>query len=106
MRVKGHSERMRVKANAYRGFKDNAHHIGIKMGQALGLSPDIIEHALSLYDKYAGKAPRTLQGTMVDCLYFTANKYGAKVTIRQFAKKLKDNYGVSTQPKPRWLKCD
>ena len=105
MRVKGHSERMVVKANAYRGFKDNAHNIGTQMGKALGLSPDIIQIALSLYDQHKGKAPRTLHGTMVDCLYVTANQYGAKITIRQFAQKLKDNYGVSTQPKQRWLKC-
>ena len=101
-----HSQRMRRKAAAYRGFRDNAHERGRDMGRALGLSPDIIKEALSLYDELLGSAPRTPQGVMVDCLYVTANKYGAKTTTRTFAKRLRELYGVGTEPLTSWRGCN
>jgi len=101
-----HIERKRRKVAAYRGFHEEAHKRGKEMGRALGLSPDIIDEALSLFDEVRGDAPRTPQGAMVDCLYITANKYGAKVTTRGFAERLLEVYGVRTEPRTGWMKCN
>jgi len=105
MRTKGHSERMLHKAQTYKGFKDKAHQMGTEMGRALGLSHDIINEALALYDEVWKKAPRTPQGTMVDCIYHTANKHGAKTSTRAFSQKLRECYGVGTEPKTGWMHC-
>ncbi len=103
--MSGHSQRMRRKAETYRGFREKAREMGESMGRALGLSPDIIEGALQLYEENWQDAPRTPQGTMVDCLYVTANRYGATTTTRQFYQMLKTKYGVGTEPRPSWLQC-
>jgi hypothetical protein len=103
--MSGHSQRMRRKAEAYKGFRDKAREIGENMGRALGLSPDIIDQALDLYEEHWQDSPRTPQGTMVDCLYYVANTHGARTTTRKFYKKLKEQYGVGTEPRPSWLQC-
>ena len=97
---------MHRKARAYRGFRSDAHNIGTAMGRAIGLSPDIIHEAIRLYEKTWKEAPRTPQGVMVDCLYVTANKYGAKTTTRTFAKRLRELYGVGTEPLTSWMECN